>query len=162
MKAKSTILALTAAALMSGCVTDSDLSREDRLAGGAVLGAVAGGIIGYNVIGGSGSGQLLGMALGAGAGGVGGYWATDQLTRWDKTAMNETAYKGLNEGSSGQTLTWANEDSGHSGSFTPVRTFLDHQGRICREYVVTLEVDEAPREGRQTACRTATGDWIIL
>ncbi|RED54055.1 surface antigen [Aestuariispira insulae] len=165
MKAMSNSRMMVAAMLvvapLSGCVTDSNLSREDRLASGTGLGMLAGGLLGYSM-GGGDTAPIIGMLVGAGAGGVAGYWATDRLTRWDKSAMNDTAFQGLNESSSGQTLTWANQDSGNSGSFTPVRTFLDAKGRICRDFVVTLDVDGTPREGERTACRTATGDWVML
>ena len=147
---------------LSGCLTSQELTRDEKLAVGTSLGAIAGGVLVYNLTGGDAGTRFLISLLGVGAGGVGGYFAADRLTRWDKTSMNDTAFRSLNEASSGETLTWANDDSGHSGSFTPVRTYLDHQGRICRDFVVTVKVDAEPAKGRRTACRTATGAWVII
>ena len=148
---------------LSGCLTSQDLTREEKIANGVSLGAIAGGVLAYNIAGGGDpTSKFILALLGAGVGGVGGYFAADRLTRWDKTSMNDTAFRSLNEASSGQTLTWANDDSGHSGSFTPVRTYLDHKGRICRDFEMTLKVEAEPAKGRRTACRTATGAWVII
>lgn len=164
MKKQSLSMLVVVAFAAAGCVTGNQIDRQDKLAGGAVVGAIAGAALGYSLAGGSGGstgGQLFGMALGGAAGGYAGYWAADQMSRWDKSAMEATAYDSL-EASSGQTLTWQNERSGNSGSFTPLRTFLDHKGRLCRDFVTTTNISGEERKGRQTACKNGAGVWVII
>ena len=48
--------------LLQGCTGIGTISREDKLAQGAIAGAIVGGALGYEVFG-SGSGQLLGLAI---------------------------------------------------------------------------------------------------
>ncbi|WP_259780589.1 RT0821/Lpp0805 family surface protein [Aestuariispira ectoiniformans] len=162
---KATLSLLLAASLATtGCITGNQIDRKDKLAGGAVVGAVAGGLLGYSLMGGSGASsgsQLLGMALGGAAGGYAGYWAADQMSRWDKSAMQSTAYESLEAGN-GQTLSWKNDRSGNFGSFTPLRTFLDHKGRLCRDFVTTINVSGEERKGQQTACKNGAGVWVII
>lgn len=152
--------AIGVGASTGGCYNTDNFSREDKLAIGAVAGAVLGGFIGYHTLG-SGTGQwLAALAVGA-AGAYGGRYLADRLTTWDKAAMQETAFETLTSAPSGATATWKNQETGTNGTITPVRTFLDHSGRICREYEATLSLDGESHDGREIACRTVTGDWII-
>ena len=145
-----------------GCANQplNKTSREDKIAIGAIAGAIVGGLIGYEAIG-SGDGRYLSAIILGTAGAYGGSILADRLTRWDKTAMHETTYESLSESPSGETSKWSNSSSGNSGSITPIRTYLDEEGRICREYNASLIVDGEVVEGTETACRTETGAWII-
>lgn len=147
----------------AGCTTGQDnLSREDKVAIGTVAGAVIGGLIGYQVLSSSNDTVRLLAALGgAAAGSYGGKLLSERLTRFDKTAMQETAYKSLTEAPSGETSTWQNGSTGTHGSITPMRTFLDAQGRICREYDAKIAVDGETVQGRETACQTKAGHWVV-
>ena len=40
----------------------------------------------------------------------------------------------------GETTTWQNPDSGHSGSITPTHTYQAASGQYCREYQQTIDV----------------------
>ena len=80
--------------LLQGCTGLGTISREDKLAQGAIAGAIVGGALGYEVFG-SGSGQLLGLAIGAAAGSGAGYVLADRLTQLDLRSMNKSTYEGL-------------------------------------------------------------------
>ena len=60
---------------------------------------------------------------------------------------------------SGSPFTWANEQSGTTGSITPLGTFRAGDGAWCREYeeVITTSFAEERRFG--IACRDADGQW---
>ena len=66
--------AVLATFMLTGCAS-MDISREEGV--GATLGAVAGGLIGYQF--GDGTGQALTTATGAVLGGIGGYFAGDAV-----------------------------------------------------------------------------------
>ena len=48
-----------------------------------------------------------------------------------------------------------NIDSRFVGSVMPLRTYVNAEGRYCRDYVVSL----AGGSGNETACRTDSGEW---
>lgn len=146
-------------AATTGCISP-DSSREDKLATGTIGGALAGALIGYQLIG-SGTGQwVAALVLGA-AGGYAGYEVTDRLTVWDRRAMQETAYYSLSEGPAGETRSWSNPDTGTGGTITPLRTYVDGEGRLCRDYAATIEVEGETYDGEETACRNAVGAWVV-
>lgn len=146
----------------AGCTTGQDkLSRDDKIAVGAIAGAMIGGLVGYQVFSGSDASRLLWAAgLGA-AGAYGGQVLAERLTRFDKVAMQEATYKSLTEAPSGETSTWRNGGTGAHGNITPIRTFLDSQGRICREYDARVVVEGETVQGRETACQTEAGHWVV-
>lgn len=144
----------------TGCFNTDNMSREDKIAIGTVAGAIAGAFLGYNLLG-AGTGKwVAALAVGA-AGAYGGRFVTDRLTRWDKTAMQDTAFNTLTDAPAGNSGTWSNPETGTNGTITPMRTFLDDRGRICREYEATITMGGDSFDGREIACRTATGDWVI-
>ena len=156
------LLAGTLGVAVAGCTLGQDeLSREDQIAIGTVGGAVLGGLIGYEFFGGGDARYLYALGLGA-AGAYGGALLADRLTEFDKTAMNETAYNTLQNGASGETATWNNGRTGTEGTITPLRTFLDTQGRICREYDAEISVQGETVAGRETACMTEAGHWVVF
>lgn len=155
-------LAASLAFSQAGCTAHGgdDLSADDKRAIGTVGGALIGALVGYEFLGG-GQGRWLGaLALGV-AGAYGGQMLADRLTRFDKTAMQETAYHTLSDAPAGDTGAWANPNTGTNGSITPVRTFLDSQGRICREYEAEVQVDGETHTAREAACQTAAGHWVM-
>ena len=159
---------LTALALVGGlvlsqtaCTTgDGELSADDKVAIATVAGAVVGGIVGYQFLGGEDTRLLWALGLGA-AGAYGGKMLGEHLTRYDRTAMQETAYKSLTESPTGETAVWRNGNTGTNGSITPVRTYLDAQGRICREYDAQVNVAGDTVSGREKACLTEAGHWVV-
>ena len=88
LAARLCALALSASLLFSqaSCSTgQEELSRDDKLAIGAVAGAVVGGLIGYEYFGNDDTRLLWALGLGA-AGAYGGKLLSDNLTRYDRTS----------------------------------------------------------------------------
>lgn len=152
--------AMLVAVALSVASCGSRTTREDKIAYGAIAGAVTGALVGFEFIG-SGSGRWLGaLALGA-VGASAGKVVAERLTRWDRSVMQETAYGSLTTGPIGSTAAWRNPDTGTNGTITPLRTFLDERGRLCRDYNTTLELDGEFFDGDETACLLPGGDWVI-
>jgi surface antigen len=61
----------------------------------------------------------------------------------------------------GQTTTWQNPDSGHSGSVTPTRTYQAPSGEYCREYQQEIVIGGEKHQSYGTACRQPDGSWKI-
>lgn len=166
---KSTAM-LTALALLAACseqtaynasrggVTEgAGLSKADI---GTAVGAIGGGIAGYQVGGGKGqvlatvAGTLLGGALGRSLGG--------SLDRGDMAYYHQTSQKALETGQPGQPLPWTNPQSGASGTVTPQNYYQNSAGQYCREYNQTITVGGKTERGYGTACRQPDGSWQIV
>lgn len=156
---KSLVLVLAVATMMvmtTGCAPYSG-SRE---AGGTLLGAGTGALLGSQL--GHGRGHLLGMAVGTLAGAMVGQEIGRSLDRADQLAMDQTARKALEETPTRQSSTWVNPDTGHSGSFTPIRDTRSASGQYCREYQQTVIVAGSRQQAFGTACRQPDGSWQIV
>lgn len=136
-------------------------SREDKLATGAIVGALAGSVIGYNIIG-SGMGRVFGAGLLGVGGAFAGFYAADYLTRYDKAAMESAAYSALIDENPGDLHDWQNPDNGTSGSYMVLRTFLNEDGKICRVLNAKLTHNDQTREEQQTLCQTHDGNWMVM
>jgi len=156
---KSIALATTLSVGLSGCFTADPNSDDEKLVMGTMLGAVLGGVLGYQT---GGSYPLIMASLGFMAGGAGGYMVAEELTKYDRVAMKDIAYKSLTKAEIGETMTWANNQSGNGGSITPVRSYTDGNGRLCREFEISLKVTQNTKQGKDIACQTARGDWVII
>jgi len=125
---------------------------------GTVGGAVAGGLAGSQIGGGSGrlwatgAGVLLGAFLGGEIG--------KSLDRADRQYMGQTTYNALENGPSGQTARWQNPDSGHYGTVTPQAAY-QQGGYNCRQYTQTVYIDGRSEQAHGTACRQPDGSWQI-
>lgn len=127
---------------------------------GAVLGGIFGGLLGSKVGGGSGrlaataGGAILGVLLGSEIG--------KSLDRADRAYAAQTTGQALEGNKVGQTSTWTNPDSGHSGTVTPTRTFQESSGEYCREYQQQITVGGKTETAYGTACRQPDGSWKIV
>jgi len=45
---------------------------------------------------------------------------------------------------------------------TPIREFVDGNGRLCRDFVETVSVGGQLRQSQGTACQLADGSWVIV
>lgn len=117
-------------------------------AGGGLIAAAAGG--GPAAIA---AGVIVGGLLG---GAVGNY-----LDQRDRQIANQTAQRAFESAPAGQTTTWQNPDSGHSGSITPTRTFQAANGNYCREFQQDVVVAGKTQQAFGTACRQPDGQWRI-
>ena len=124
----------------------------DRTLLGAALGGAAGGLIASEVAHGShraeaiAGGALLGILVGGSLGN-----AMDQL---DERCVGQV----LEHAGSDQSVGWRNPDSGASYEVTPGRTW-EEDGRYCREYTTTVQIDGRPQQAWGTACRQPDGSW---
>ena len=123
---------------------------------GAFTGAAAGGLIGSAASGGEPEAIIAGVLLGGLAGGAIG----DSLDRRDRIYAARSFQRSLEYEPTGYRTRWHNPDSGHSGSFTPTRTFETASG-YCREYSQTVTIGGRTRRAYGEACRQPDGTWHI-
>ncbi|MEK9684809.1 MAG: RT0821/Lpp0805 family surface protein [Rhodospirillaceae bacterium] len=143
---------------LSGCVSTGDGQKQGI---GSVMGAAVGGLLGSKV--GGGQGKLAATAIGAVTGFLIGGEIGKSLDKADKIFAAQTANRALENNRSGETSSWSNPDSGHSGTFTPTRTTHTRarHGKDCREYEQTITVDGRSEKATGIACRRRDGTWKI-
>jgi surface antigen len=167
---KQTTTFITALALLAACSQDTayNASRGGVTEGagmskadyGTAIGAIGGGIAGYQFGGGSGkaiatvAGTLLGGALGRSLGG--------SLDRGDMAYYNQTSQRALETGQPGQALPWSNPQTGNSGTVTPQAYYQTPNGQYCREYSQQINVGGKTESGYGKACRQPDGTWQIV
>jgi surface antigen len=152
-KLKNIVLILLASLMVTSC-------QGYKQAGGAGIGALAGGLLGSRF--GGGEGKILTTAVGAIAGGLIGSTIGKSLDEHDKMMAEKTTHNALESTPSGKTAEWRNPDNGHSGSVTPIRTYQDRQGTYCREYTQTINVGGETQKAYGKACRKPDGHWEIV
>jgi surface antigen len=124
---------------------------------GGLGGAAAGGLIGA-----AADGSPEAIAAGVILGGLVGGAIGDRLDAADRREASRAAHHALETTPSGTTTTWKNPDSGHYGSYTPVRTYQTASGQYCREYQTTIVIDGQTEQAYGTACRQPDGTWKIV
>lgn len=157
MKKTATVLTLAAAVVLAGCQNMQDNPKQGI---GTLLGAGTGALLGSKV--GSGKGQLAAVAIGALAGAYLGSEIGKSLDNADKAMAQRTAQTSLETNRAGQTSSWRNPDSGHSGTYTPVSTYRSTSGQDCREYETTITIDGRTERTTGRACRQDDGAWKII
>ena len=152
--------------VLSACANvDAQRANFGGLAG-AVVGALAGGHAGAKF--GGGLGQTLFISAGAVTGASVGYEAGTILYPSDQAAYDKNARVALNETTNGKISDWINPETGNSGIFTPIKTYIASNGRKCRNYRSTLALKThgnpkgiiAHQSG--TACQQKDGSWHSL
>ena len=146
--------AAAAGLVLAGCQ-----GAGQKEAGGTIIGAVGGGLLGSQV--GEGRGRLVATAVGAVAGAFLGKEIGRSLDNADRLAMGRTTQAALENSKTGRTSSWRNPDSGNSGTVTPRRTYQEASGRYCREYQQTITVGDKTEQAHGTACRQSDGTWRI-
>ncbi|HZD54780.1 MAG TPA: RT0821/Lpp0805 family surface protein [Candidatus Aquicultoraceae bacterium] len=152
---KRWILLLIPALVLAGCA-----SMGPKETAGTVIGGVGGAVIGSQF--GGGSGRVVATAIGTLAGSLIGQEVGRSLDQADRIAMQNTAQESLEYSRVNHARTWRNPDTGHSGSFTPTRTYQGPRGRYCREYVQTVMIGGEEHTAYGTACRQPDGTWEIV
>ena len=155
-----TILRLTLAAVVAVSLAACQSMQDNpKQTGGTLLGAGLGALAGSQI--GGGKGQLAAVAIGA----LGGAWLGSEvgksLDKADRMYAERSAQSALETGRSGQTSSWRNPDSGHAGTFTPVRTYETASGLPCRDYETTVTIDGRQERASGRACRQPDGTWKI-
>jgi surface antigen len=146
------VAAILAALLLMGCE-----STGPKTAVGGLGGAAAGGLLAA-ALGGRGEAIAAGAILGGLLGGAIG----DRLDAADRAQAQAAAARALESVPSGQSVTWQNPDSGHTGTVTPVRTYQTATGQYCREYQQTIIIGGEKHQSYGTACRQPDGTWRIV
>lgn len=150
------ILALALVGGPLGCVSPGGATAGTKTAIGGLGGAVAGGLIGKAV-----GGHTRGVIAGALVGGLLGGAIGNVLDQRDRELALKTAHQSLEYAPTGNAATWTNPDNGHSGSFTPTRTYQEPSGQYCREYQQHVTVGGERQKSYGTACRQPDGSWQI-
>ena len=156
LKSTSTAIALAAMISLSACVTDQ--GQKQTL--GTLIGAGLGGLAGSQI--GSGTGQLAAVGAGVLLGGLLGSEVGKTLDKADETYLTNNAQSSLETAPTGITSSWANPDSGNSGSLTPTNTYQTAAGQNCREYHSTVTIDGQTEDVYGTACREPDGSWRFV
>jgi surface antigen len=128
----------------------------NKTTGGAVIGAIGGGLLGGQF--GHGNGQLATTAIGVLGGALAGAYVGRELDQADRMAMDRTTQRALAQD---RQVAWRNPDTGNSGAVTPLRSYRTQEGRACRDYERTIVVDGHAEPGYATACRNADGVWQV-
>lgn len=149
------IILLTASSL-SACQQGSGPKQT----GGTLLGGLAGGILGAQV--GKGDGRLVATGIGALAGALVGSSIGQTLDSYDKQLMEKSSRQALEFSPTGSSVEWNNPDSGHSGSFTPTKTYKNSDNQYCREYTQDVIVGGERQKAYGRACRQPDGNWKIV
>ena len=151
--------AIIAAVLASTVALTGCQSAGPKETVGGVVGAGAGAAVGSLFGGGKGQiamaviGGLPGSQVGAGVG--------QSLDNIDRQMERQSGAQALESYPTGQTSTWQNPDTGHSGTFTPTSTYQQSNGAYCREFQQTINVGGQVQDGHGTACRQPDGTWKI-
>lgn len=132
--------------LLGGCQT----TREQQ---GQVIGAIAGGLLGHQVGGGSGktAATIAGTMLGGYLGGRAGRWMEESDRRQTAYALESTPTY--------QSDSWQNPDTGYRYEVTPTRTYFADE-TPCREYTTEAWIDGRRETLHGTACRQSDGSWL--
>ncbi len=155
MKRFMLAMVAVAALAVAGC-QEATLNKQNV---GMGVGALAGGLAGSQIGGGSGrlwatgAGVLLGSMIGSSVGA--------SLDKADMMYAQQAASR-AHAAPIGQQIAWNNPDTGHHGSYTPVRDGRDQAGRYCREYQQTITVGGRKETAYGTACQMPNGDWEIV
>jgi len=159
MKNRIAVISLVGV-LTTGLVACESDDTGPKQTGGAILGGVVGGLLGSQVGGGKGklaataAGTVLGIFVGSSIG--------KSLDKADGIYANQTANSALERNQSGQTSSWSNPDSGHSGSVTPIRTVSTSGSAPCRDYETTVTIDGRTETAVGRACRQSDGTWKVI
>jgi surface antigen len=81
------------------------------------------------------------------------------LTKNDMAYYNKASQGSLEANRDGQESSWTNPDNGHSGLFTPIKTYQMPDGTNCREYKQTLTIELRTEKAVGAACRQRDGSW---
>lgn len=98
----------------------------------------------------------LGMAIGLSACAGGSHNQADPyaaLTDIDVAIAAMLLQRTLDYAPDGTTRRWTNDESGHSGAITPVRSYIASTGQYCRDYQEDILINGESRKFHYSACR---------
>jgi len=144
------VIAAALALTLSACSTAP--TKQDQ---GVLIGAIAGGILGHQV--GGGSGQVLATMVGTVAGAMIGGSIGKQMDETDR--LNTAA--ALENVRTGVPSAWVNPDTGYEYVVTPTSTYDSGTGP-CREYTLDATIGGKTEQIYGTACRQPDGSWKVV
>lgn len=144
----ATVLALALA--LAGCANQGGWGPRQTT--GTVVGGVAGGLLG-SVAGGTAA-TAIGAALGAVLGSEVGRQLDEQAQQQAYYATREAVY-------SGRPQSWDYAPNSASGRVVPGDTYRS-DGRMCRDFSHTINVQGRREVVHGTACQLADGSWRIV
>lgn len=158
---KKVLLTLVAVSSLglTACTGPNGQMQWNKETMGTGIGALAGGLAGSQI--GGGSGRLWATGAGVLLGGLVGSSIGSSLDKADMAAANQAAVQ-ANTAPIGQPISWNNPQSGNYGTITPVRDGYTSDQRYCREYQQTITVGGRKESAYGTACQNANGDWEIV
>ena len=145
MKQLSVVFVLLALLTLSSCATRG----QTGALGGAASGALIGQAIGRNT-----GGTLIGAAVGMSLG----YMFGNEMDKYDRGRMSNVYETGL----SNRRSEWVNPDTGNQYSVTPLPAYQHPSTQqVCRRAEITAMIDGRPQRTYSTACRNASGEWVL-
>lgn len=149
--------ALIATTILSACAAQGPNGGPGAGAViGGLLGATAGALTGAQV--GKGKGKLAAVAIGTALGGAFGGVFGNYLDQESKRAAEAATQEAL---SSGGTTKWSTA-SGKHGEVVPSRSFVDGDGRTCRDYTFVAVIDGRREMIHGTAYLGNDGQWHVM
>ncbi len=100
---------------------------------------------------------LAGCTLLAGCAGL-----ANNIAESDIDAMERTFQLALEVDVDGATRAWHNDQTGSSGSITPLATYIGESGLFCRDYRDLQMIRGTQRIFESRACRAAAGGWVYV
>ena len=151
------VMALFLSLTLSACDTMGNRAGETI---GTVVGMTIGALLGSEI--GEGSGQIIATAVGAVTGRLVGAGLGRALDERDWELAEANAQDTLENKKAGETGSWNNPDSGHSGTIKPGDTYTADSGEDCRDFESSVVVDGETEVATGRACRQADGSWLII
>jgi len=143
------VIVLVCTLALAAC--ESVPTKQDQ---GILIGAIAGGVLGRQV--GGGSGRVIATMVGAVAGAaIGGSIGRSM----DDTDRLKAAHAFENV-QTGVPTSWVNPDTRNQYTVVPTRTYDTAQGP-CREYTMDAVIGGKVEEIYGTACRQSDGSWQV-
>lgn len=154
MKFKSVMAAVVILLFGAGCA-----QQGDKQTVGMISGAALGGLLGSQF--GSGAGKAAATGAGVFIGALIGSEIGRSMDEVDRMKANQ-AINTAHTAPLGETITWNNPESGHSGTVTPMRDGTSASGSYCREFQQTVTIGGKTERAYGTACRQPDGSWQIV
>ena len=139
---------------------DCQQQRANNQAGGLIIGAIAGGLLGSTIARGPSRGA--GTVLGAVAGGAVGAGIGGSLNCEDRGYVNRTYYSGFESGRRNADYRWRNDSTGNYGTLRVNDYYQDRDGFRCARYTQTIWIDGRSVPANGHACRQYDGNWAIV
>ena len=144
-----------------GVYTGGAYSRgASHQTGGAIVGGILGAVAGAQV--GNGKGQLVAVGVGTVIGALIGSDVGRAMDERDRAYATGSFGHAMETVPTCTTITWNNQQTGNSGSVTPVQTYEPEPGRYCREFQQQVVIGGKVQDAYGTACRQPDGDWEIV